>query len=377
MKPYAGDPLAFPSDYLIPDDSDPPAAATFNVAYEALGDRTAHVYAAITPLADLATLAAIDTTTFPTGIVRTVLRYGSYQFDAASSAADDRPAVVAPTKGPGRWLQTQVTGYVREFTASGTWTCPPNVHRVRIVACGGGGGGGGGGVNSNGTSGGGGGCGAQLSVVDVDVTPGMAYAITIGDGGAGGTAAIAGGDGADTTFIASDSSAVVVAAGGLGGSAGIDGANATTVAIAPGGFGTSGGAKPFGQLGTVVTWPTGPSGGGFGVSQQVYPSGVGSKSVQGFPGGAPGKHGAAAIAHLGGGAGGGGGGGPFGIGPAGGDGGNAVASGVGGAASNGSDGQPNRGAGGGGGGGGGGGTLVGAAGAGGKGSSGKLTLMAA
>lgn len=38
---YAGDPDFFPTDYTIPDDADPPTASAFNVAIEALGDRTA------------------------------------------------------------------------------------------------------------------------------------------------------------------------------------------------------------------------------------------------------------------------------------------------------------------------------------------------
>ena len=374
MKPYAGDPLAFPSDFSIPDDSDPPAAATFNVAYEALGDRTAHVYAAIVPLADLATLAAIDTTTVPTGIVRTVLRYGSYQFDVASSAVEDRPAVVAPTKGPGRWLQTQVTGYVREFTANGTWTCPPNVHRVRIVAWGGGGGGGGGGTNTDGTSGGGGGCGAQQSVVEVDTTPGMLHTITIGDGGAGGTTALPGSDGNDTSIIAIDSSLVVVASGGMGGCAGYNGAKAGVNVISPGGFGTSGSMKPLPYLTDQTAATTGPGGGGFGLSYGAYPSAQGSKSVQGFIGGQAGAHGAPVPGHPGGGAGGGGGGGAGGVGPNGGDGGAAVSMGAGAIGANGVDGQANRGAGGGGAGGGGGGPSPGLGGTGGKGSSGRLQI---
>ncbi len=375
MKPYAGDPLAFPSDFLIPDDSDPPAAATFNVAYEALGDRTASMQAAVVPLVDLPTLAAIDTTKVPTGMLRTVMRYGGYLFDAAATAAEDRPAVVKPTVGPGRWLQTCVTGYVHEFTASGTWTCPPNVHRVRIVAYGGGGGGGGGGTNTDGTSGGGGGSGAQLSIVEVDATPGVLHTIAIGDGGAGGTSALAGSDGGDTSIIATDASLVVVAAGGMGGAAGFNGAKPGTNVISPGGFGTSGSVKALPVLTDANAVASGPGGGGFGISSGAYPSGQGSKSVQGFIGGAPGAHGAPVVGHLGGGAGGGGGGGPGGIGPTGGDGGAAIAVGVGGNGVNGVDGLANRGAGGGGGGGGGGGPFAGNGGNGGRGSTGRLALL--
>lgn len=40
---YAGDPTAYPVDFTIPDDSDPPNASAFNVAIEGLGDRTANL----------------------------------------------------------------------------------------------------------------------------------------------------------------------------------------------------------------------------------------------------------------------------------------------------------------------------------------------
>lgn len=38
---YAGDDTNFPNQYTIPDDADPPHAGVLNVAFEALGDRTA------------------------------------------------------------------------------------------------------------------------------------------------------------------------------------------------------------------------------------------------------------------------------------------------------------------------------------------------
>ncbi len=43
---YAGDDL-FPTDYAIPDDSDPRDAASVNVAFEALGDRTIYLHARV------------------------------------------------------------------------------------------------------------------------------------------------------------------------------------------------------------------------------------------------------------------------------------------------------------------------------------------
>lgn len=168
---------------------------------------------------------------------------------------------------------------------------------------------------------------------------------------------------------------VVVAAGGLGGTAGFNGAKPGVNVLSAGGFGTSGSVKPLPVLTDAYAVGSGPGGGGFGISAGAYPSGQGSKSVQGFIGGSSGAHGATVPGHLGGGAGGGGGGGPGGIGPNGGDGGAAVTMGVGAVGANGVDGQANRGAGGGGAGGGGGGPFPGGGGTGGKGSSGRLLVL--
>lgn len=40
MSQYAGDPDAYPEDYSLADDAEPPTAAEVNVGLEALGDRT-------------------------------------------------------------------------------------------------------------------------------------------------------------------------------------------------------------------------------------------------------------------------------------------------------------------------------------------------
>lgn len=47
---YAGDPSAFPIDFTLPDDGTAPKAQQFNVAFEALGDRTANLNARLTPI---------------------------------------------------------------------------------------------------------------------------------------------------------------------------------------------------------------------------------------------------------------------------------------------------------------------------------------
>ena len=75
------------------------------------------------------------------------------------------------------------------FTANGTWNCPAGITSVFVLVYGGGGGGGGGGYSSTSTgrgSGGGGGGGGYMKAQTLSVTPGTAYAITVGAGGAGG-----------------------------------------------------------------------------------------------------------------------------------------------------------------------------------------------
>lgn len=49
MTPVAGNNASFPATVDVPDDSDPPAAATFNVALEGLCDRTAFLFARAVP----------------------------------------------------------------------------------------------------------------------------------------------------------------------------------------------------------------------------------------------------------------------------------------------------------------------------------------
>jgi hypothetical protein len=63
---YAGDADNFPDDYTIPDDSDPPFAASHNVAHEALGDRTAYLKARVDPLVSVQALNWIPRTAMGT-----------------------------------------------------------------------------------------------------------------------------------------------------------------------------------------------------------------------------------------------------------------------------------------------------------------------
>lgn len=107
---------------------------------------------------------------------------------------------------------------IRDFTNDGTFTAPDGVTRVLIEAWGGGAGGGGGALNAPGTdpTGGGGGGGGYVHGL-VDVVPGQTYNISIGIGGTGGAAFVAGGSGGVTSFAASDGTILISADGGTGG----------------------------------------------------------------------------------------------------------------------------------------------------------------
>ena len=79
----------------------------------------------------------------------------------------------------------------RVFNSSGSWVCPAGVTSVIVWGMGGGAGGGGGqGANAGtgGGAGGYGGLGTYLQAVVLTVVPNTTYTITIGAGGAGGSA---------------------------------------------------------------------------------------------------------------------------------------------------------------------------------------------
>jgi len=79
-----------------------------------------------------------------------------------------------------------------------SWTAPAGVTVIDLLLVGGGGGGGASVGQSSGDCGGGGGGAVVLSTVPV--TPGTAYTVTIGAGGAGNTGAFDGAKGGDSTF---------------------------------------------------------------------------------------------------------------------------------------------------------------------------------
>jgi hypothetical protein len=161
----------------------------------------------------------------------------------------------------------------RYFDRAGTfsWLCPSDVTSVKVEAWGAGGGGG----IIAGSGGGGGGGGAYALTNAVTVTPGTAYPIVVGAGGAADVAAAAG----DSTF----NTTTVVADGGTGVNGATGGAGGTTAnstgadAEAAGGAGSNG--NTTGDIGGGGGGSAGPSGAGATPSNAA--GGVGATGGQG------------------------------------------------------------------------------------------------
>jgi len=349
---YAGNPASFPIDFTIPDDGDAQDAASVDIAFEALGDRTAWLKAHLTN-------------------------------------AGDRQIV----------------------TASGTITAPDGVVAAIITAYGGGGGGGPGAAGPDFDSdllatGGGGGGGSVARTVVVPIVAGEAYAVAIGAGGTSWN------DGGDTTLTRVSTSTVLATFRGaekgmqgaqnlaqlvghvtVSGSAQaihfdslVSGGGITAIdlysfgigggPVKPGGARLNSDARGSFERNQHSSRAPSTGGRGLGANHPIGFSvdGQGEASPQGFIGGSAGTTGATNI-FFGGGSGGGGGAGPGGNGTVGGNGGIANSASNGAAGTNGSNAAANSGAGGGGGGGGGGGNPNGGAGGmGGTGGSGGMTI---
>ncbi len=255
---YAGDDTAFPDDYTIPDDLDPDEAATFNVAFEALGDRTA-------------------------------------------------------------WLHARAPSRLDEFLGSGTWTCPPTVTVVTLDGCGNGGSGAGGSTGVSTASryapGGSGGGAAIPTSREVSVTPGTVYTVTIPAAATGGATHTDGSDGGDVTFDA----LATFPGGGRGywaggaDSAPIYGSGGDCVRRTPLGIELGQTApSPLNQ------WPS--CGGSVSGNEAGNPGHRGASGFDGGAGGAVGTNAGSVLGGGGGGGGGGGAGGVGGAGGAGGNG---------------------------------------------------------
>ncbi len=394
MTPIAGNPDSYPITFTIPDDSDPPAAATFNVANGGLADRTASLangYKA--ELADFNALKAINTTSLPDGAFRVVKGYGRFTLDKTlfPTFAEDLPCVVAPTTGTGRWMGGPEANAQYIFTAStpgtNTWFAPPGLKLVDIEIVGAGGGGAGGSgagaPTSDPVGGGGGGAGARV-LVTKQPSPAAQHDVIVGAGGTGSASGVDGGDGVASSVGVHTFGAFAIALGGQGGSksttanADANGA-AGLAATVPGGQGVTGTQKSLAYSATsFIPSAMVAGGGGFATNETSSNAGgvtaAGSPNAMGKAGGSAGARGTDASRH-GGGGGGGGGGGVFDVGGNGGNGGNAILSGTGSNGSVGAAATNNSGAGGGGGGAGGAGSVAGGTGAnGGNGGSGLVVI---
>jgi len=136
-----------------------------------------------------------------------------------------------------RWGSSASLPYyyqVQTFTSSGTWTAPTSVTNVDVLCLGAGGGGAAGariGATNPATPGGGGAGGNAVYIRNVRVTPGVAYTVTVGSGGVGGTGlnvfqsssnttqttGPVGATGGSSSFGSAGTIQHVLAAGGLGG----------------------------------------------------------------------------------------------------------------------------------------------------------------
>lgn len=151
------------------------------------------------------------------------------------------------------------------FVTPGTvkWICPLNVTSIQVECWGAASGG----TSSLGQPGGPGGCGGEYAAEpSVNVTPGVTYYGSIGQGGAGGTGGGAGGTGGNTTWNSGQVTA-------HGGSARAGGSGSSNTVHHSGGTGGNGGAGGFG----------GAPGGGGGGGGSGAPAANGNNGANGSP----------------------------------------------------------------------------------------------
>ena len=204
-----------------------------------------------------------------------------------NGTSSNRPSLYSNTAI--QWTNTGSQAYSVLAGSAGTvsntsWTCPEGVTSIEVLVVAGGGGGG-----SRHPGGGGG--GGVIYNSAYPVTPGTAYTVTVGAGGAGKilTSNISGDNGSNSVFgnltaIGGGGGGTYLQPGGSGGSGGGGGEGGTTV----GGNGTAGqGFAGGGQRNASVTY--GGAGGGGGAGGPGTDGGMWAANGVGRPGaGGPG-----------------------------------------------------------------------------------------
>ena len=177
------------------------------------------------------------------------------------------------------------------FTSSGTFNVPALVTAVKVTVIGGGGGGGGCQTNAGGTAseaGGGGGGGCAIKWV-TGLTPAGTVTVTVGTGGAGGTAGPNNGSAGNTSSFGAHCSAT----GGGGGNSGATSSGTTSAAGGAGGAGSSGdlnfaGADGGSGVVAAANRLLLTTGGGTFMAGSVSTSGGAGKAGTGYGGGGTG-----------------------------------------------------------------------------------------
>lgn len=237
----------------------------------------------LTAIAQIATTSLLGRSTAGTGNIET-LTGASIRSVLGTGTADGNTFL----RGDGQWSFAGGLQGIQVFTASGTFTVPDGVTRVKVTVIGGGGGGGSTGTGGALSSSGGGGGGVAIKYI-TGLTPGETIAVTVGAGGAantsGGTSSFGafcsatGGTGGATNTTSSRAGGTATGGdinipggpSGVGGSASVTfntgyGTATANAAAGGGGGGAGGGAggNAFGAAGStssaVAIWGSGSAG---------------------------------------------------------------------------------------------------------------------